>query len=329
MAGVRFIAGSGRSGTTWVQDSLATANGLRPVFEPLHPYVSEIGRHYAHRALGPEDEHSDLEAFLNDVCAGRRNRLWTKYRRQLRWLLPPPREFSTLEDAGRVYRSWRKFVRELPRLAMAARRSEPLVKCIRANLMLGWLSRKWGSKTVLIVRHPGAVIESELREHWNAHFALERFRRDTRLHELTQDRYRSLLQRQMTPVEALAARWVVENQWIVEKAAENEITVVFYEWLKSRPDLEWERVRVALNLERVPPREVLKRPSQQSSPKRSTAVVSEPDAPRWLRVLSREQQQVIQRILDDVGIDFYTMSDPDPRISTRSDARKVPIEVTP
>jgi len=40
MHGMKLIAGSGRSGTTWVLDALADANDLRPVFEPLHPMVS-------------------------------------------------------------------------------------------------------------------------------------------------------------------------------------------------------------------------------------------------------------------------------------------------
>src|SRR5262245_53226954 len=183
MRGIRLIAGSGRSGTTWVLDALATANDLRPVFEPLHPYVSPVGNRYAHRALTAEDQHPDLEEFLVGVCAGRRNRLWTKYRRQGRWLLPPPKEFSTRRDASRAYRQWLKFVREIPQLAAASRRQVPIVKCIRANLMLDWLARGQGWRVVLIIRHPGAVIESEMRASWSARFALERFASDERLHE--------------------------------------------------------------------------------------------------------------------------------------------------
>jgi len=316
MPGIRLIAGSGRSGTTWVQDALATANGLRPVFEPLHPYVSALGNRFAHRALGPDDDHPDLVQFLNEVCAGRRNRFWTLYRRQRRWLLPPSDEFSTMQDAVRVYRRWGKFLKELPRLAAAGRRGEPLVKCIRANLMLGWLSRRLGCRTVLVVRHPGAVIESELRGGWNAQFALDRYRRDAKLHELTGDRYRTLLDRQMTPIETLAARWVIENQWVVEGAAANGVTVVYYEHLKSSPDREWQRIRVALELEKAPPLEVIVRPSQQSAPKKSAAG-GIGDEPRWLRALSRDYLGRIQGVLDNAGVELYTMSEPEPRDSFR------------
>jgi hypothetical protein len=317
MSGMRLVAGSGRSGTTWVQDALATANALRPVFEPLHPHVSEIGDRYAHRALGADDDHPDLERFLIEVCAGRRNRFWTQYRRQRRWLLPPPTEFSTIQEARRTYRRWGKFFKELPRLVAATVRGDPLVKCIRANLMLGWLSRRIGCRTVLIVRHPGSVIESELRNGWNAWFALERFRRDARLHELTGDRYRSLLARPMTAVEAFAARWVIENQWAVEEAASTGVTVVYYEQLLQSPDREWQRIQVALGLDKAPSREVIQRPSQQSASLKSAAGASI-DEPWWMRALSRDQLGQIQGVLDRASVGFYGMSDPRPRSPVES-----------
>ncbi len=307
-----LVAGSGRSGTTWVQDSLATANGLRPVFEPLHPYVSETGNRFAHRALTADDDAPELRQFLDEVCAGRRHVLWTKYRRRVRWLFPPPAEFRTRTDAGRVYRNWGKFFRELPRLVVAARRQEPLVKCIRANLMLGWLSRACGWKTVLIVRHPGAVIESELRGTWNAAFALDRFRNDSRLHELTNGRYLRLLGRELNTVEALATRWVIENQWVAQAAEANGVTVTFYEQLRSVPDVEWERIRVAFGLARAPGPEIIARPSQQSSPTKSAAQAADRDDPRWMRALSPDQRATIQGVLDEVGVTLYSMKDPDP-----------------
>lgn len=313
MPGMRLIAGSGRSGTTWVLDAMATANGLRPIFEPLHPHVSPIGNRYAHRALAAGDDHPELVQFLSEVCAGRRIRLWSKYRRQGRWLFPPPAVFSTISDAGRLWRRWRKFLKEAPRLAMEARRRDPLVKCIRANLMLDWLSRQFDCRIVLVVRHPGAVIESEMRGSWKAEFTLDRYRGDTRLHEITSDRYRALLERPLTPIEALATRWVIENQWVIEQAAANGVTIVCYERLMSSPDEEWQRICRALQLPSAPAPAVLARPSQQSAPNRSAATVEASEEPRWLRVLSREQVESIQGILDQARFDLYAMSGPEPR----------------
>ena len=82
---------------------------------------------------------------------------------------------------------------------MESTRREPLVKCIWSNLMLGWLSRHCQFRVVLIVRHPGAVTESELRNFWSAKQTLDQFRDDEEFHELTNGRYQSLLNRKLTP----------------------------------------------------------------------------------------------------------------------------------
>jgi hypothetical protein len=320
MRGMRLIAGSGRSGTTWILDSLAAANGLRPVFEPLHPNVSAIGNRYAHGALRASDRCPDLEKFLADVCAGQSIPLWTKYRRQRHWLMPPAAEFSTRQDAGRTARRWGKFFRDLPGLIAASSHEQPLVPCIRANLKVDWVVRGHGWKVVLIVRHPAAVIESEIRGAWNAEFALERFRRNAILHDLTEGRYAGLLARRLSPVESLAARWVVENQWVVEQAEEIGFTVLHYENLRVSPETEWPKILGALGLERVPDPALLALPSQQSSPRDGDA---KPLSRRtgWQRALGAEQLAGIQGILDSVECDMYSVGDPEPRRNVSSAAQ--------
>lgn len=321
MTRMRLIAGSGRSGTTWVQDALATANGLRPIFEPLHPAVSAVGERYAFRALAPDESHPDLRRYLDDVCFGRKQTLWTTYRRQRRWLFPPREKVSTWRDATRIYRNWKMFLSDVPSLMRMSRGQFPLIKCIRANLMLGWLSRQFECSTVLLVRHPGAVIESKLQGFWNVQAVLAGFRGDPRFHELTGGRYHSLLNRDQTPVEGMAALWVIENQYAVEHAARDGVTVVFYECLTSRPNLEWRRICRALSLSNIPAPEVIERPSQQSSPAFSASEVVTANAPRWMRSLSREQQKQIQEVLNQVEFGLYTMSDPKPQLGNYPQAR--------
>ncbi len=152
---------------------------------------------------------------------------------------------------------------------MLSTRREPLVKCIWSNLMLGWLSRRYKFRIVLIVRHPGAVTESELRNVWSSKFALDRFRNDSRFSELTGERYRPLLEQKLTPIEGLAAKWLIENQWALETAPSNGVTVVFYERLKSLLDYEWKKLLRALDLRCMPDVSMLTRPSQQTAPQGS------------------------------------------------------------
>src|SRR5262245_32752648 len=67
---IRIIAGSGRSGTTWVQDVLADANALRPIFEPLHPLAVPQADPFAYRYLRPAVEQAAAAAFLTRVFEG-------------------------------------------------------------------------------------------------------------------------------------------------------------------------------------------------------------------------------------------------------------------
>jgi hypothetical protein len=280
--------------------------------------VSKIGERYGHRALAPDELHPELRRFLEDVCAGNEERMWTQYRCQRHFLVPSPAELRTITSVKRLGHRWGKFLKEAPGLAMMSTRREPLVKCIWANLVLGWLSRQCKFRIVLVVRHPGAVTESELRNAWSAKFALDRFRGDTRLHELTNGRYRGLLEQKLTPIEELAAQWLIENQWAIETAPENGVTVVFYERLRSLRDSEWERMRRALNLGCIPDAAILARPSQQTAPQGSAVDASATGRARWQRVLTQEQMSQIQRILDQAHFGLYSMNDAEPREAPNS-----------
>jgi hypothetical protein len=309
-----MIAGSGRSGTTWVLDALAFANRLRPVFEPLNPYVSRVGSTYAHRAISVEEKHPELLEFFRGACAGREARLWTQYRQQRRWLLPPFDRLRSREDFARLWKVWEKFLSEAPRLATMSLRSEALVKCIWSNLMLEWLARNLPCVVAVIVRHPGAVIESELRTGWNPNYAIERFRNDLRLRELTGGRYESLLNKTLSPVEALTVRWVIENQQSIEMATTDKITVHHYESLKSMTIEAWKGLASALGLTRVPDRQVLEKPSQQSAPMDSEAAGSDSTVPGWMSRLTSQDKAAVQRVLDSTNMEVYSMDSVHPRV---------------
>lgn len=187
--------------------------------------------------------------------------------------------------------------------------------------MLAWMSRRFLCKTVLVVRHPGAVVESQSRlgAIWDPEPVLQRYRVDSRLHELTRHRYRAMLERKLSRVEALTANWIIENQWAIEQAAVNGVTVVFYERLKASPTREWKRVAHALELPRVPGAAVLERRSQQSSGNPPAGVERPSNEPRWLRGLSPEQVAQIQGVLDEAHFDLYTMTDQEPHDAFESE----------
>src|SRR5262245_4173103 len=123
---MRVIAGSGRSGTTWILDTLADANSLRPVFEPLRPESSAIGDAYAYRALDPADDHADLASFFAGLQHSRARSLWMTFRNPADKLLPGASAFMSRQDLRRAAYRWRQLFRNFMPLYHASRRGDPL-----------------------------------------------------------------------------------------------------------------------------------------------------------------------------------------------------------
>lgn len=314
----RLIVGSGRSGTTWVLDALADANEIRPIFEPLHPGESSLGERYAYRAIAHGDNHEALEYWFRELAASRIRSRWIDYRGPTGLLFPHPRRFMTAGFARRWLRGWRNYINDRRALSAAARREGTLIKCIRANLMAGWLTRTIGFQTALIVRHPCAVVESQYRSGsaWDPKHVLAKYRADGRLQELTGGRYRKLLDSQLTNLQALTLNWIIENQWPLERSQEDGYVVVYYEDLVAKPDRTWAQLCASLGLPRVPDVSLLQRPSQQASDPAVSQASPKWREPRWRTNLKPEQLDAIQGMLKATDFAVYNVNEVQPAAET-------------
>ncbi len=139
------ISGIGRSGTTYLAQSLAGVTHRRTVFEPLHHRVSAArpflhphtftgDLHYAYPYRRTDQTDTDLEAFFHMALKGK--------------IVGNTHVRRTRHDSRAIW--W----------------TNTIVKMIHGNLMLAWLAHTFGCKVVLIVRNPGATIESMLRQGW-------------------------------------------------------------------------------------------------------------------------------------------------------------------
>ena len=126
-----FLAGSGRSGTTWLSDLINHDSGYRQVFEPFHPGKVEDFRGFGSKQyLRPGDRREEFLEPARKAVTGQLRNHWT--------------------DRGG---------------ALVVRHR--LVKDIRANLLLGWLAENFpGMPIVLLMRHPCAVVSSRLALGW-------------------------------------------------------------------------------------------------------------------------------------------------------------------
>lgn len=172
----RFINGSGRSGTTWLQELACRAGGLRPVFEPF-------------------DVHHD--GYFNVLRPGR-------------YIRPVEMDACLREPATRVltgkYRSpWSD------QLSRPRRYRGRVIKDIRSSLWVGWLSRSFPEVPVAhVIRHPLLVARSAHALGWDVdYFDLLLAQPD-----LLEDHlgpYVPAIKKLNSPWTRLIAGWCVEN----------------------------------------------------------------------------------------------------------------------
>lgn len=238
-----LIASSPRAGSTLLMDVLATLDGYRTVFEPLHPHWYTGARELD---LAPRPCLADgrppegTEAYLRDVFTGR--------------------------EAG-AYR----LTRFGPTLPGRLLKGDLVVKSVRLNRILPWVETTFDLRgTVLLLRHPCATVESQRRSNvhgYPAHragFPPAEHVQDHALEALgpdVPDRIRERIRQVETEVGLLALSWAVDT--LVPLAhPRSSRTTVFYEHLVQDGEAELERLFAALGAE-VPERalDVLGMPS--------------------------------------------------------------------
>ncbi|MBA3562418.1 MAG: hypothetical protein H0W33_00110 [Gammaproteobacteria bacterium] len=321
---LRLIAGSGRSGTTWLLDALAEANGLRPVFEPLHTDTSSVGRKFGHAYLTRNSNCAELKAMLSAAAEGALNTIWTDYRMKPGRLRIGLKHFRSPAELRVLMHKWRELAHRYAAGRGKKTRCATIVKCIRANLMLDWIHSSIDARIVLLMRHPGAAVESRLRfaAHWDPFPLLKKYRNDTALMSGPINRQAARMNRAMTRTEALTAIWCIENLVPAAQAASNGYLVTFYEELLERPETEWPRVAQGLGLAEVPSATILHRPSQQAATRlhRGSAIGESyvKDYGSWNARLANDDLAQVDAILREFGVDFYTVAEARPNIEAFS-----------
>lgn len=292
-----LVAGSGRSGTTWIGDTLAAAAGACSVFEPMAPWALERpaeGPVTGGEPLGapglylpPEERFPQWEAFWDEVLTGQQTSSWTRQD----WRMVPP-----------AFRRWRLLSGPAYRLAAAryaaqARRGARfLVKEIYSSLMLPWLCRRRELRVVFVTRHPCAVVGSRLRLGWPD--TLDGLHRQPLLWERWLAPYEDIIHEASTPVERMAVLWCVENL-VPLRSWQADWLHVAYEDLVADPSHGYARLFRELQLTRV---EAAERTAARlcSTPGPEAGKLS-----RWHANLSPEDGERVLRVCRRFGLDFY------------------------
>jgi Sulfotransferase family len=261
-----FLAGSGRSGTTWVSEVINHRNAYRFVFEPFHPGKVRIMEGFRRKQyLRPSDRREEYLGPARTVLTGGLRSLWAD-------------RFNTRLVAGRR-----------------------LIKDIRANLLLGWMRENFpGMPVILLLRHPCAVAASKLALGWN-----DALRETMEQDDLVEDFLLPMeaeIRAAHDPFERHVFSWCIENHVPLQQFGPGEIHLCFYEDFLAHPERELRRLFAFLGDdpegafgERV--RRALKNPSPLSRDAEAPSV----DA--WRDCVTEGQLERAVEILGLFGLD--------------------------
>jgi hypothetical protein len=304
------IAGSGRSGTTWILDALADSNDMRTIFEPLHPQAIPSARPYSNAYIPRHADAPDLKSYLDGVFSCKTRSVWSDYRVRPDRMMPTIATFSSVREIrlllsryGNLWRNFRKYGH--------SQRSGVITKFIRANLMLGWLEQNFDLSLLFVVRHPGAVVASQLEKGTEWDFrALESFKCDALLWQDYLAAHEAFLKKNLSTIELYTTIWCIQNALPLKEAKETGRSVAYYEKLITESGIEWARIAHSLQLDRTPETETVKAPSQQSSKVSNAGFRNQTyRVSRWQERFSGSDLSAMQRVLDEFRVSVYSAHD--------------------
>lgn len=275
-----LVSGFWRSGTTWLQENLATALGAKTVFEPLAPMDAAARQMLAQRF--PDDTEDLRQATVLGPCPFD-DAIWTLLGDAATGRLSTPYLLSCRQTVGESLR-----VRSV-------------VKDVRLQANLAAFHHRFGTPVLHVRRHPCAVVASLLAADWHWSFArvglatlLPRLGSGLDLVDVD-----AALGCDTDALSRIAAFWAV-----TERVAEASLagtpwgTVLSYEAFAAEPDMAQSAACRRLGL-RVSRAVDFTQPSASVHPDAFAAYEAAP-AERWRGMLSLAEQDRILAIADTI-----------------------------
>lgn len=195
-----FLAGMGRSGTTWVEDIINYDHSYRVMFEPFHTKKLNLLKGWNYRQyLRPDNQDEMFLVPAKKISSGRIKHEWVD-RFNDKWV------------------TWKR-----------------LVKDIRANLILRWVKHHFPEiPIVLLLRHPCAVASSKIKLQWEV--SLEHFFAQEELMRDHLNPFRGAMESAKSNFEKHIFIWCVENYVPLKQFGANEVNLFFYEQFCTDPE---------------------------------------------------------------------------------------------
>ena len=278
-----LMAGSGRSGTTWITDVLCALPGVQQIFEPLFPLWNERVRqitgwdmsnpYIRSIYLHPEENNLEWNELWGMILTGRLRNYWTDYERSS-WF---PDRF--------------------------------MIKEIRANMMLGYIYRQFQLSIIYIMRHPCAVVHSRLAAPQPWHADVQDILQQANLVADHLFPFVADIEKETDLLGAHAVWWAVENHVALSQLRVIPHYLVFYEDLVSRPREVLASLLPWLGVETIPEEvlSLLPRSSRMSN-ERLDYQDAQDRLSRWQVSLSIADQRRILAWGERLGLNMYDTS---------------------
>jgi len=263
-----LVAGTARSGTTWLGDLIASQIPCRIMFEPFNPDLVPEYRGFRYfQYMRPATENPEFRAFAHKVFTGEISNRWIDRQNE------------------RIHSEYR------------------LIKEIRINLALKWLHDNFPEiPIILLMRHPCAVVSSRMELGWATDRDIEPFLSQPNLIEDHLGPYLNLIKSAETTEEKHAIIWSVSNLVPLRQFKLGEIKTVYYEDLCNQPQAEMTSIFDSIGQKPVDSVfDKIDRPSQTTR-LTSASVIGIDKITSWRKILSPSQIDNILRIVDGFGL---------------------------
>jgi hypothetical protein len=263
-----MVAGTARSGTTWLGDLIASQIPSRILFEPFNPdLVPEYRGFHYFQYMRPGTENREFGAFARKIFTGEIRNHWIDHQNE------------------RIHSEYR------------------LIKEIRMNLALKWLHDNFPEVSIVfLLRHPCAVVSSRMELGWATDKDIEPFLSQPHLISDFLSDYLELIHSVNTVEEKHAIIWSVSNLVPLRQFRPGELKIVYYENLCMQREFEIPGIFESIGQKEVMP--ALNKTYQPSQTTRAnSAVVTGTDKiSSWKKRLSSVQIKNILRIVDAFGL---------------------------
>jgi hypothetical protein len=265
-----MVAGTARSGTTWLGDLIASQLSCRILFEPFNPNLVQDYQHFKYfQYMRPGTVDPELYAFCFQVLSGVIRNSWVDHQNE------------------RIFSKYR------------------LIKEIRANLELKWIHDNFPQVPIIfILRHPCAVVASRMELGWSTDGDIEPLLSQPHLLADFLEPFIDLIKRSKSAEAKHAIIWSISNLVPLKQFGPGELQIVNYETLCSRPDIALPEALAALGVDYSSSAlSNINRPSQTTRAN-SAVVIGTDKISAWRHKLTCSQIEEILTIVDAFGLGY-------------------------